>query len=133
MRISDWSSDVCSSDLNPGDPTDFQCDVCEGDVPKATDGGKKYTFKIRKDVKFHNGDPLTAHDVVATFSRIINPPEGVSSARKAYYIMVEKVSAPDDHTVVFDLQSPSGAFIPSVAIPFNRPDKRSVGVECART
>src|SRR3546814_15595683 len=52
---------------NPGDPTDFQCDVCEGDVPKATDGGKKYTFKIRKDVKFHNGDPLTAHDVVATF------------------------------------------------------------------
>src|SRR3546814_8552546 len=96
MRISDWSSDVCSSDLNPGDPTDFQCDVCEGDVPKATDGGKKYTFKIRKDVKFHNGDPLTAHDVVATFSRIINPPERVSSARKAYYIMVEKRS--EEHT-----------------------------------
>src|SRR3546814_15463066 len=33
--------------------------------------------------------------------------------------MVEKVSAPDDHTVVFDLKYPSGAFIPSVAIPFN--------------
>jgi len=104
---------------NPSSPSDFVCDICEGKVPAPTDGGKTYTFKIRQDVKFHNGDKLTAHDVEATFKKIISPPEGVVSARKAYYTMVESVSAPDDYTVVFKLKYPSGAFIPALAVPFN--------------
>ena len=36
---------------NPSSPTDFVCDLCEGDVPKGEDGFTKYTFKIRNDVK----------------------------------------------------------------------------------
>ncbi|HJQ61456.1 MAG TPA: ABC transporter substrate-binding protein [Burkholderiales bacterium] len=104
---------------NPASPTDFVCDLCEGKVPAPTDGGKSYTFKIRKNVKFHSGEPLTAHDVVATYKKIIFPPEGVVSARKAYYTMVESVEAPDDHTVAFKLKYPSGAFIPALAVPFN--------------
>ena len=104
---------------NPSDPTDFQCDLCEGAVPKATDGGKKYTFKLQQGVKFHDGSPLTAKDVVASFNKIISPPEGVASARKAFFQMVEKVSAPDDHTVIFDLKYPSGAFMGALANPFN--------------
>ena len=88
-------------------------------MPKPTDGGKTYTFKIRKDVKFHDGSPLTAKDVHATFQRIIFPPQGVSSARKAQFSMVESVTAPDDETVVFKLKYPSGAFIPSLATPYN--------------
>ena len=46
---------------NPSSTTDFVCDLCEGKVEAPTDGDKTYTFKIRKDVKFHNGDKLTAH------------------------------------------------------------------------
>ncbi|MCI3951671.1 MAG: hypothetical protein K0R53_1168 [Burkholderiales bacterium] len=103
----------------PSSPTDFVCDLCEGKVPAPTDGGKTYTFKIRKNVKFHSGEPLTAHDVVATYKKIIAPAEGVVSARKAYYTMVESVEAPDDYTVVFKLKYPSGAFIPALAVPFN--------------
>ncbi|WP_323797382.1 ABC transporter substrate-binding protein [Nisaea sp.] len=104
---------------NPSSPTDFVCDVCEGDVPKATDGGTKYTFKIRKDVKFHDGTPLTAHDVKATFDKIAFPPEGIASNRQAYFKTVESISAPDDYTVVFKLKNPSGTFLPSVAMPYN--------------
>lgn len=104
---------------NPSSTKDFVCDVCEGKVPAPTDGGKTYTFKIRDNVKFHSGELLTAQDVVATFKKIIFPPEGVVSARKAYYTMVDSVSAPDDHTVVFKLKYPSGAFIPALAVPFN--------------
>ena len=104
---------------NPSSPTDFVCDVCEGDVPKGEDGGKKFTFKIRKDIKFHDGTPMTAHDVVATHKKVIFPPKGIASARKAFYKMVESVEATDDYTVVFKLKFPSGAFMPAIASPFN--------------
>jgi peptide/nickel transport system substrate-binding protein len=104
---------------NPSSTTDFVCDLCEGKVPEPTDGGKTYTFKIRKDVKFHNGDKLFAQDIVATYQKIISPPDGVVSARKAYYVMVDSVTAPDHFTVVFKLKYPSGAFIPALSVPFN--------------
>lgn len=103
---------------NPSSPTDFVGDLVL-EVPEPTDGGKKYTFKLHQNAKFWDGQPVTAHDVVATFNKIIFPPEGVASARKAFYAMVEKVYAPDDYTVVFELKYPSGAFIPALANPYN--------------
>ena len=104
---------------NPQSPTDFVCDLCKGKVPTGTDGGKTYTFKIRSGVQFHDGTPLTAHDIVATYKKIIFPPKGIASSRKAFFKMVDSVSAPDKFTVVFKLKFPSGAFIPAVATPFN--------------
>jgi len=96
----------------------FECDLCT-ELPKPTDGGKTYTFKLRKGVKFSDGSTLTAQDVVATFNKIIFPPQGVSSARKAFFVMVDSVTAPDSDTVVFKLKYPSGAFIPALANPYN--------------
>ena len=57
---------------NPSSPTDFVCDLCT-EMPKPTDGGKTYTFKIRQGVKFTDGTPLTAHDIVATYKKIVFP------------------------------------------------------------
>ncbi len=104
---------------NPSDPTDFECDLCEGDVPEATEGGTKYTFKLRKGVTFHDGTPLTSADVKATMDKIVFPPEGVPSARKAFFRSVESITTPDDHTIVFKLKFPTAAFIPALATPFN--------------
>jgi peptide/nickel transport system substrate-binding protein len=106
-------------DPDAPDTNDFKCDVCEGEVPKGENGGTEFTFKIRKDVKFHDGTPLNAHDVVATYQKIIFPPEGIASSRKAFYRMVDSFEATDDHTVVFKLKFPSGAFMPAMASPFN--------------
>ena len=103
---------------NPSSPTDFRCDLCTT-MPKATEGGTKYTFKIRQGVQFSDGTELTAHDIVATYQKIIFPPKGVASARKAFYVSVESVTAPDPYTVVFKLKYPSGAFIPALANPYN--------------
>src|SRR6266571_576400 len=50
---------------NPSSTTDFVCDLCT-EMPSPTDGGRTYTFKIRQDVKFHDGTSLTAYDVAAS-------------------------------------------------------------------
>jgi len=104
---------------NPSSPTDFVCDSCEGAVPAPTEGGTKYTFKIRKDIKFHDGTPLTSADVKATFDKIIFPPKGIPSARKAFFKAVVSITTPDAYTVVFKLKFPTGSFIPALATPFN--------------
>jgi len=104
---------------NPSSPTDFVCDLCEGDVPAATDGGLKYTFKIRNDVQFHDGTPLTAHDIKATFDKIVFPPEGVPSTRKAFFSSLDNIAVPDDYTLIFNMKFASGAFLPAVAAPYN--------------
>src|SRR5215475_2690998 len=77
---------------NPSSTTEFVCDLCS-EMPQPTDGGKTYTFKIRQAVKFHDGTPLTAEDVATSWSAIIHPPEGVTSARASFYLMVDKVEA----------------------------------------
>src|SRR6266852_5318975 len=103
---------------NPGSTTDFVCDLCT-EMPQPTDDGKTYTFKIREDVKWHDGAPLTAADVAASWNKIIFPPEGVTSARQSFFMMVDKVEVPDSTTVVFHLKFATGAFLPALADPFN--------------
>src|SRR5712692_4541128 len=103
---------------NPGSTTDFVCDLCT-EMPKPSGEGDTYTFKIRDGVKFHDGSPLTAADVAATFNEIVFPREGVLSARAANYLMVDKVEVPDAATVVFRLKFATSAFLPALADPFN--------------
>src|SRR5204863_3324056 len=55
---------------NPASTTDIVCDLCTA-MPQPTDGGKTYTFTIRDGVRFHDGSPLTAADVAATFNAIV--------------------------------------------------------------
>ena len=102
---------------NPASPAAFVCDLCT-EMPIPTDAGKTYTFKIREGVKFHDGSPLTAADVAASWGKIIDPPAGVSSARQSQYMMVDKVESPDPTTVVFRLKFATSAFLPALADPF---------------
>jgi peptide/nickel transport system substrate-binding protein len=102
---------------NPASPAAFVCDLCT-EMPIPTDAGKTYNFKIREGVKFHDGSPLTAADVAASWGKIIDPPAGVSSARQSQYMMVDKVESPDPTTVVFRLKFATSAFLPALADPF---------------
>jgi peptide/nickel transport system substrate-binding protein len=103
---------------NPADTTNFVCDLCTA-IPRPSDDGKSYAFKIRQDVKFHDGTPLSAADVAASYNKIIFPPNGALSARSSNYLMVDKVEAPDPTTVVFHLKFATSAFLPALADPFN--------------
>lgn len=75
------------------------------------DDGLSYTFHLRENVKFHDGTPFSADDVVATFNRIINPPEGVTITVRNDMSMVSKVEAVDPLTVTFTLNSPRAYFL----------------------
>ena len=77
-----------------------------------------YTFKLRSGVKFHDGSPLTSEDIKTSYDRIIHPPEGVVSIRKAYYedMIVE---TPDPTTVVIKLKNPMAGVMEALASPFN--------------
>src|SRR6202049_4435829 len=63
---------------NLASTTDFVCDLCT-EMPKPTDNGTTYTFKIRQGVKFHGGAVLTAADVAASWNKIVFPPQRVIS------------------------------------------------------
>jgi len=102
---------------NPQSTSDFSCDLCES-FTKSADG-KTYSFKLRQGVKFHDGTPFSAQDIVATYHKIIWPAKGVGSSRKAFYNMVESVEATGKYSVDFKLKYPTGGFIPALATPFN--------------
>ncbi len=102
---------------NPQSTTDFVCDLCE--KYSIQDGGKAYVFDIRKNVKFHDGTPLTAADIKASIDKIAFPPKGVPSSRKAWYTQIESVETPSSHQVVVKLKRPLAAMLPALASPFN--------------
>jgi peptide/nickel transport system substrate-binding protein len=80
-----------------------------------SDDGLTWTFTIRDDATWSDGEPLTAQDVLYTFERIRDG--GPERATWGVYLKgVESVTAPDDTTVVLELEQPS-ALLPLLPIP----------------
>jgi len=81
--------------------------------------GLTYTFKLRRGVKFHDGSDFTSADIKATYERIVRPPEGVVSLRKAQHQDIKQIDTPDPHTVVFRLSQVNMSMLLHFASPFN--------------
>ncbi len=77
-----------------------------------SDDGLTYTFKIRDDIKFHNGDTLEASDVAFSMNRTLEIGRGFSYLWAAY---VDSAEATDATTVVFQLKKPYGVFESTLA------------------
>ena len=69
-----------------------------------------YTFTLRDDVVFSNGDPLTAADVVFSFNRMKNLQDNPAFLADS----IASVEAPDDYTVVLTLSQPDPALLPKL-------------------
>jgi peptide/nickel transport system substrate-binding protein len=93
-----------------------------GDLAKSWEmspDGLTWTFKLHDNVKFHDGSPMTSADVKASYERIVKPPAGVVSARKALHEEIKTIETPDATTVVFRLSEPNASMINNFASPFN--------------
>jgi len=78
-----------------------------------------YIFHLRRGVRFHNGQPVTASDVKFTFDSILSG--AVQTPKRGAFRMVSSVEALDAATVVFHLKEPFASFLwnlvrPSVGI-----------------
>jgi peptide/nickel transport system substrate-binding protein len=101
------------------------------EVPEPEEGGRVYTFKLRKGVKFHDGAPFDAEAVKFNFDRwrdTKNPYHkggGAGSSDFTLYALlfggfdeesvIEQVEVLDEHTVRFGLREPLGPFLNNLA------------------
>ena len=90
-----------------------------------SDDGMTWTFHLRRDVTWHDGEPFTAHDVDFTFNRIIYNHDIPASSRSTFDFRYlddngdwqeshMDVVAIDDHTVEFSLPVPFAPFLRSM-------------------
>ena len=79
---------------------------------------KSITFHLRHDVKWFDGQPVTAHDVLFTLD-VIYDPKVPNSIRPAITIDHQRIAAeaPDDYTVVMHLPKPFAPLLYSIGIP----------------
>src|SRR5438034_10442282 len=80
-----------------------------------------WRFKLRRDVKFHNGEPFTAVSVKFTMDRILDP--NGKSAWKARFPSVERVNVVDDSTIDIVSRAPNAALVNVMATIWMQPAK----------
>ncbi len=77
----------------------------------------KLTFKLRKGVKFHDGKPFTAKDVVCTWNLVQGKGKAKlrKNPRKSWYKNLDKVTADNDYQATFHLKRKQPAFVALLA------------------
>lgn len=71
--------------------------VLAEELPTASEDGLTVTYKLKKDIKFSNGDPFTCADVQFTYEAIVSELSGASTSG---YSDIDKIECPDDYTAV---------------------------------
>ncbi len=75
----------------------------------------QFVFHLRPDAKFHNGDAVTADDVLYGFNEILKPQS--TAFMKPDFQVIDSVKALDPTTVQFNLKNPSATFLDLVSQP----------------
>lgn len=104
----DLSRLVFSGLLKAGPEQDVRPDLA--DLPAVSSDGLSYTFTLKDNLKWQDGEPLTSADVAFTVRRIQEADFRGDEALADSWGGIE-VEVPDDRTVVFRLQQPSAPFL----------------------
>lgn len=110
-----FASELLYNSLTRVDPTggeELQPGLAES--WKVSNGGKRYTFKLRPGVKFSNGQPLKAEDVKFSLDRFGDPK--INQILSVVAVGYDSSKVIDDSTVQVDLQQPVAAFLYNISI-----------------
>lgn len=80
-------------------------------LPKITNNGLTYTFELRQDVTFHNGDKLTSRDVLYTWEQF----QKTARRKDNFTAFIREVVAEGDYVVRFELKRPNSGFLYSLS------------------
>lgn len=95
---------------------------------EVSEDGKTYTFHLKKDVKWHDGEPFTAKDVEFTFTSLadstydagaywrVDPIVGAAEYKEGKADKIEGIEVVDDHTIKFTTKEPFAPFISGLFI-----------------
>ena len=96
-------------------------------MPEITDGGKTWTFHLRKDMVFSNGDKITSADWVYSWTRTLRLNDayasnlevitGATDVEDGKTTTIKGLSAPDAYTLVAKLDDPAGFWLTQLAMP----------------
>src|SRR5215813_11367725 len=119
-----WPSMPCYSNLVIFDQSK-QLERPENIVPELAerwswqDGYRNLVFFLRRDVRWHDGQPFTSKDVKFTFDMVREAPNAAAklrlNPRKEWYSNVDAIEAPDPYTVVFRLKRPQPSILTMLA------------------
>jgi peptide/nickel transport system substrate-binding protein len=119
-----WPASPCFSNLVIFDPFKPR-ESLEGIVGELAerwswqDNYRNLVFFLRRDVRWHDGQPFTSRDVKYTFDMVREAPEQPArlrlNPRKDWYVNVEAIEAPDPTTVVFRLKRPQPSLLSMLA------------------
>ncbi|WP_411102412.1 ABC transporter substrate-binding protein [Streptomyces sp. cmx-4-9] len=84
-------------------------------LPEVSPDGLTYTYALRQDVQFSDGEPFSAEDVVFTYRTILDP--GTNNASKTELDAIASVEARGKDTVVFTLKYPYAPFAERTVLP----------------
>jgi ABC-type transport system substrate-binding protein len=96
----------------------------------ASPDARTFTFNLRAGLKWSDGQPFSAKDVLFTYKLLANPASGSAHAAKFDHVVgiadfrsgktadVAGFRAPDTNTFVVELDQPSAAFVSSISWPF---------------
>lgn len=83
------------------------------DTYEQSDDGLVFTLTLRDGISFHNGDPLTADDVVASLDRW----GAINGRGRMVYERMDSIEAVDDLTVQMTFNEPTGVLLSYLALP----------------
>ncbi len=119
-----WPASPCFSNLVMFDPA-TRLETAASVIPELAekwswqDNYRNLVFFLRKNVKWHDGQPFTSKDVKFTFDMVREAPEAQAklrvNPRKDWYANVEAIEAADPYTVVFRLKRPQPGFLTLLA------------------
>ncbi|WP_077298009.1 peptide ABC transporter substrate-binding protein [Virgibacillus pantothenticus] len=109
---------------------------------EVSEDGTTYTFHLREDANWSNGDPVVAEDFIYAWERLLNPETGSSAGFLGYFIKGGEafnsgegsaddlgITAVDEKTLKVELENPTGFFLHVLTNPAFFPVNHKVAEE----